>query len=59
MKTYLYNLTVEEANTIIGILNEAPYKIVAPIINKMVEQYRSQAGADEASASLPKIEAAQ
>ena len=53
MKTYLYNLTVEEANTIIGILNEAPYKVVAPIINKMVEQYRSQAQIDQ---SLPSIE---
>ena len=36
-------LTAQEWNTTLGVLSDAPFRIVAPIINKMVAQTQAHA----------------
>lgn len=35
-----YELTQDQVNFIIALLNEAPYKLSAPIIQTLVDQFR-------------------
>ncbi len=47
-KTYNFPLTEPEANTIIQILSEQPYKLTAKLIHKMQGQYMAQQADDAA-----------
>ena len=43
MKKFIFELTQEEINNILGGLAELPFKVSQPLINKLVEEYRKQA----------------
>jgi len=52
MEIYMlkFELTLEEANTILGALGKAPFETVASLINKLQQQAQPQLPALEAAA---------
>lgn len=42
MKPLQFEFTIEESNTLLAGLQELPFKVAKPVIDKMISQYNEQ-----------------